>query len=63
MAQIVDLLDRSSAAHHHAAVIVTLRSLIPDAALRLETATDSQAIGYLQAFKAAMIEALAAGQP
>jgi len=63
MTQIVDLLDRPSTRYRHTAVIVSLRSLIPDAALRLEAATRSQAIEYLQAFKAAMIKALAADQP
>ncbi|OJZ71996.1 hypothetical protein BRW65_18060 [Mycobacterium paraffinicum] len=60
--QIVDLLDRPSAAHHPAAVIVTLRSLIPGAAVRLEAAPRLQAIECLQAFEAAMIEALTADQ-
>lgn len=63
MTQIVHLLDRFSTRYRHTAVIVTLRSLIPAAAQRLETATTPQAADYLQAFKAAMIEALTAGQP
>jgi hypothetical protein len=62
MTQIVDLLDLPSTHHHHAAVIVTLRSLIPAAAARLEAAPQQHAIEYLQAFKAAMIEALTADQ-
>lgn len=62
MTQIVDLLDRPSIRYRHTAVIVSFRSLIPAAAARLEAAPQPQAIEYLQAFKAAMIEALAADQ-
>jgi|KBSSwiStaDraftv2_1062776.scaffolds.fasta_scaffold772210_2 hypothetical protein len=63
MTQIVDLLDRPSTRYRHTAVIVALRSLVPDAARRLEATPGPRAAEYLQAFKAAMIEALAAGQP
>jgi hypothetical protein len=60
--QIVDLLDRPSIRYLDTAVIVTLRSLIPAAGLRLESASRPQALEYLDALKAAMIEALAVRQ-
>jgi hypothetical protein len=63
MTQIVDLLNRPSTRYRHTAVIVTLRSLIPNASLRLESAPRPQAAEYLQALEAAMIEALAVRQP
>lgn len=63
MTQIVDLLDRPSTRYRHTAVIVTFRSLIPNAGLRLKVATRSQAAEYLQVLKAEMIEALASRRP
>jgi hypothetical protein len=63
MTQIVDLLNRPITRYRHTAVIVTLRSLVPAAGLRLQSASRPQVTQYLDALKASMIEALAVRQP